>query len=104
MTNQITKFTRVIEPIAGGVCTVEKLLQAVSPYHDRTLTSKEAARCLDIRPGTLAHWRMERRSPVYSKAAGKYGAVGYALSDLVAWQQQRRFRDLRNGGRDEHVH
>ena len=101
---QITEFTRVIEPVAGGVFAIEKQLQAVSPYHDQRLTSKQAARYLGISPGTLARWRAERRSPVYLKAAGKYGAVAYAFSELVAWQQQRRFLGLSNGGHDELVH
>lgn len=100
----ITNFTRFIGPVASGAYSIEKLLQAVSPYHDQGLTSREAARYLGTRPATLARWRMERRSPAYWKASGKYGTVAYAFSELVAWKQQQSIRRLSNARRVERLH
>jgi len=47
--------------------------------HDKTLTTKEAAELLGIKPGTLEIWRVYGKSPRWMKI-GK--AVRYRLSDL----------------------
>lgn len=46
---------------------------------NETLTTKEAAKLLGIKPGTLEIWRSQGKSPKYMKIGR---AVRYRLSDI----------------------
>lgn len=59
------------------------LLQA----YDQRLTSKEAAKWLRQKVGTLAMWRSQSKGPCYIKCGGK---VLYLMSDLIAFARKNR--------------
>ena len=49
---------------------------------DRYIKSKEAAKILGLKEGTLANWRHKRKGPKPYKI-GRY--VRYLLSEVLAW-------------------
>ena len=49
---------------------------------DRYIKSKEAAKILGLKEGTLANWRCHRKGPKPYKI-GRY--LRYLLSEVVAW-------------------
>jgi excisionase family DNA binding protein len=55
---------------------------------DRLLTEQEAAKVLDLEPGTLRHWRCDRRK-YHLRYIKVGGAVRYRLSDLLQWLERR---------------
>jgi predicted DNA-binding transcriptional regulator AlpA len=64
------------------MATAAKLrtVPAIAPISPRLLSPKEASEFLAVAESTLAHWRSERRGPVYVKLEGNI--VRYRKSDL----------------------
>jgi hypothetical protein len=55
---------------------------------DPLLTESQAAKALDLRPGTLSVWRSTKRYPLAFVKVGR--AVRYRQSDLRAFLESRR--------------
>jgi excisionase family DNA binding protein len=58
----------------------------------RLLTPKEASEFLGVPESTLAHWRSERRGPVYMKLEGRL--IRYRKSDLEKYIGERSVEPL----------
>ncbi len=57
----------------------------------RLLTSKEAADYLNLKPKTLAEWRLAKTGPPYVKLGdGRNARVMYVRAEIVAWLRERR--------------
>jgi uncharacterized protein YjcR len=50
-----------------------------------TYRNREAAEYLGVSPNTLNNWRVQGKSPKYSKASGKNGMIFYTQASLVNW-------------------
>ncbi len=81
------KYTRYIEPTSPRCDLSYSNARATIPYHDRRLTSREAAAYLGVAPSTLSKMRSDGRSPAYWKAASKHGAVAYSESVLADYMR-----------------
>lgn len=55
---------------------------------ENLLSTKDAAAYLALRPGTLATWRSQGRSPIPFVRIGR--AVRYRIEDLVAFVEEQR--------------
>jgi hypothetical protein len=52
------------------------------------LTEKEAAEMIvDLKPQTLAKWRLRHKGPAYLKLGGK---IRYRVIDIQTWMEQSR--------------
>lgn len=68
-------------------------LNPKTDFHDklRLLTPEQASTYLGLSTVTLARLRIWGEGPLFYKlTAGKYGRVGYRISDLDAWIETRR--------------
>jgi excisionase family DNA binding protein len=67
-------------------------LSAVPAVSARLLTPKEASEFLGVPESTLAHWRSERRGPVYVKLEGRL--IRYRKNDLEKYIGERSVEPL----------
>lgn len=49
------------------------------------LTTKQAAKLLNVGASTLELWRAQRKGPAFIKMPGAGGAIRYSRADLDAW-------------------
>lgn len=58
----------------------------------KILTAKQAAALIGVTDATLRFWRIQGKSPPYTKlSASKQAGVRYDLADVEAWKEERKF-------------
>jgi transposase len=71
------------------------------PVLKATYRNREAAEYLGVSPNTLNNWRVQGKSPKYSKASGKNGMIFYTLDSLVSWLEAGQRTSTSDNGKGQ---
>lgn len=98
----------VEEALAAAIPAIEERITAKVTKRlageadgNRYMKTPEAAAFLSLSPTTLEIMRCKGGGPLFSKGEGSQGAIRYKKSDLIAWAEGRKRKNLQgiNGAR-----